>query len=328
MQLHAHLLIQSGQKLIFVVKANNLELVQNEFPTNKILTYDNYLNFLKVLIKNDETNIFCSSFTDVIMALPVRLFKQFSIYYWDQGIAPEESYMRHKSKIRKYILSLAEYFALSFSTYQILVSTEMKRFLEAKYKIKLRSIIIPCSSDLTYKNIEKIKDSYAYVGGMSVWQRFDTIVQMFNRIAHSRPEATLYVATADLEVAKKIIQTYLDTQFHNRLTLQSISNRTIMESFLNSMEYGFLIRDDVPVNNVASPIKLAEYLSCGVNVIISDALTSYAPLIEQYAAGISVKNLEDIKKIDTFSYSLDNALRLYQDYFSEPHLQNRYKTIL
>jgi hypothetical protein len=328
MQQHVRLLIQSGEDITFIVHIKNVALVQQQFPMNAIITYNHYFNFIKAIINNNEKEIFCPSFIDVIMVLPIRLFKKFAIYYWNQGIAPEESYMRHKSKLRKYLLSSAEYLALKFSSTQILVSTEMKRFLEAKYSLKLHSIIIPCSSDLTYQNIEKIKDSYVYVGGMSVWQRFDTIIKMFNIIVHSTPNAMLYIATGDLDIAKQIIRTHIDTQFQDRISLQSINDRSTMETFLNTMQYGFLIRDDDPVNNVASPIKLAEYLSCGVNVIISNALTSYAPLVEQYGAGISVKTLKDIEKLKTFSYSVENSLRLYQDYFSEANLLDTYKTIL
>jgi hypothetical protein len=163
---------------------------------------------------------------------------------------------------------------------------------------------------------------------MSAWQRFDAIVQMFNILAQTEPDATLHIATGELQTAQKIIQTYLNPQLRDRITLQSINNRATMENFLNTMQYGFLIREDDPVNNVSSPIKLAEYLSCGVNVIISSSVTSYAPLIESYEAGISVDLVDDIDKLSTFTPSPRHAIQLYQDHFSESLLVEKYKSIL
>lgn len=42
------------------------------------------------------------------------------------------------------------------------------------------------------------------------------------------------------------------------------------------------------VNQVAAPIKFLEYLSCGVNVIMTDAVPSYAKLIEETNVGTVV----------------------------------------
>lgn len=329
MQLHAQLIEKAGEPILFLVHEQQQEIVRESFPSHPILTYKNYADFLQAIKSSEESSIFTSTFSDTLKALPALLFKKLKIYYWVQGIEAEESYMRNRSTARRWIISQLEKISLHFSEYQILVSPYMKTYLENKHNMTLdHSIIIPCTSDLRYNNTLKIKNSFTYVGGMAVWQRFDIMLGMFNRIAIERPDAHFYVATGAIEQAKTLIQTHVDPQFHHQISVRSIDDRQSMEDFLNTMEYGFLIRDDDPVNNVSSPIKLAEYLSCGVNVIISDAVTSYAPLVESYGAGISVRTIDDIDKLQNFPVSAEASLHLYNERFDEARLIEIYRGIL
>ncbi|MDD2781653.1 hypothetical protein [Sulfuricurvum sp.] len=329
LQLHAHLLSQSGEQIVFLVHEKHQQIVQHSFPEYPILTYRGYVDFLKMIIASDQKSIFTSTFTDTLRSIPALLFKKLRIYYWVQGIEAEESYMRNGSRIRKQIISILEKISLYFSTYQILVSPYMKTYLEAKHHSHLdNSIIIPCTSDLHYNGSPKIKDSFTYVGGMAVWQRFDVMLDMFNHIAQERPNAHFYVATGGIEHAKSLIATHLHSDYHNRISIRSIDSRSEMEEFLSTIEYGFLIRDDDPVNNVSSPIKLAEYLSCGVNVIISDVVTSYAPMVESYGAGIRIHGSNDIKQMRMISCSPKNALDMYNDHFDAESLVEKYRSIL
>jgi len=329
LQLHVHLLSQSSEQIVFLVHEKHQQIVQHSFPEYPILTYRGYLDFFKTIIASDQQSIFTSTFTDTLMSIPALLFKKLRIYYWVQGIEAEESYMRNGSRIRKHIISILEKISLYCSTYQILVSPYMKTYLEAKHHTHLdNSIIIPCTSDLHYNGSPKIKDSFAYVGGMAVWQRFDVMLEMFNRIAQERPDAHFYVATGGIDHAKSLIKTHLNPNYHNSISIRSIDSRSEMEEFLSTIEYGFLIRDDDPVNNVSSPIKLAEYLSCGVNMIVSNAVKSYAPLVEEYHAGISVSGVNNIEGLQSFTTSPESSLKLYHEHFNESHLVERYKTIL
>lgn len=328
MQLHARLIGNTGTSVRFLVRCGDEHLVRKSFPHAEIETYGNYVEFLKKIYSARDYQIFTSTYLDTLWLAPLQILLKISVYYWIQGVIPEESYLKHRSIMRKTILSALEKRAIAFSTYQIVVSSEMKRFLESKYALRLNSITVPCSSDLMYKNGEKIPDSFVYVGGMSAWQRFDIMLQMFNRIIGFKHDARLFVATGEQEKARELMGLHLDPANRGKVSIQSIDDRQKMEEFLNTMEYGFLIRDDDPVNNVSSPIKLAEYLSCGVNVIISDAVTSYAPLVHSCGAGIGIETVEDIDALHSFTPSADAALGLYRDQFGESKLVDAYRSIL
>lgn len=328
MQLHARILIQAGEEITFIVHSDNIELIKRQFPTHTLYSFKSTIELFKIILNSGEHKIFVPDFFAVLTISPIKLFKTITPYYWIQGAVPEESYMRHHMLWRKKILSILEYIALRMSKYQIIVSPYMKTFLEQKHELDLNAIIVPCTSDLIQTTNTKTPDSFTYVGGMSAWQRFDIMLEMFQKILAFKPSAHFYVATGELEKVIELINLHIPPENHSKISVRSINDRKTMQDFLNTMEYGFLIRDDDPVNNVSSPIKLAEYLSCGVNVIISNAVTSYAPLVQSYGAGINIETVEDIDALRTFIPSADAALNLYREQFGESKLVDAYRGIL
>ena len=51
-----------------------------------------------------------------------------------------------------------------------------------------------------------------------------------------------------------------------------------------------MYRESSVTNQVASPVKIAEYLSCGLKIIISKNLGDYSEMIEKYNLGYIIKN--------------------------------------
>ena len=56
--------------------------------------------------------------------------------------------------------------------------------------------------------------------------------------------------------------------------------------FLSASDCGVVFRSDVDVNNVASPIKISEYLVNGLKVVASDCIGDASDLIEQHRLGM------------------------------------------
>jgi glycosyltransferase involved in cell wall biosynthesis len=325
-KLHVEFARNSQKEILFIADSRYKHIVEKDYPNTKVYSYTSLLNLTLQLTKIDTEYIFSPVMFTTICSFPAKLLNKKRILYWVQGAVPEESYLRHKSKLRYYFLSTIEYLALKIADKNIFVSTEMKKVLEKKTKRKLEnSIVIPCISEFKYDGSNKEKDSFVYIGGMSAWQRVDSMLKFFNTIAEKRPKAKLYIATLEQDKAKQLIQTYLNKKFENRVILLSINDRKEIPHFLSTKEYGFLMREDIIVNNVSSPIKLAEYLSCGVNVIISHAISSYASLVEENKAGIKIESDNmALKKLENFSVNSQKSIQLYNDYFSEDIHQHNY----
>ena len=55
--------------------------------------------------------------------------------------------------------------------------------------------------------------------------------------------------------------------------------------YLLAADYGLLIRENTVTNQVASPVKFAEYLACGLPVIISRNLGDYSEFVTKNNCG-------------------------------------------
>ncbi len=325
LKIHVGFMETIEEPISFMVEKKYTNIIKKDYPEKMIYTYLNSIDLMFQLIKVKDKKLFVIGMFTASSASLSKVLKSKEIYYWVQGAVPEESFLKHRSKLKFYILSIIEHIALLVTNKQIFVSKEMQNYLEKKHKKKFpNSIIVPCISEFFYDGSKKEKDSFVYIGGMSAWQRVDIMIQMFNGIVKVRPNASLYIATLDKDIALEYIDKYIDKKYQDHVKVLSITNRREITHFLSTKEYGFLIRDDIVVNHVSSPIKLAEYLSCGVNPIISSAVKSYAPIIEKGKAGISISYNDNIEnRLQDFIPSTENAIKIYKDYFSkEQHINN------
>lgn len=271
---------------------------------------------------SSEKYVVCSDMYQVILTYLKSLGKA-HIIFWVQGSAPHESYLKHRSYIKYIVLWLIEYFALFLSNSHIYVSTYMKDFYQKKPFIKnKKNVVIPCFSDLEMNlRVEKDPNNYCYIGGMSKWQNFEKIIQIMNIIVENNNEAKFSVATNDLKTCNDQLEKMATDKLLKVTSVVSLSSKQEIENFLSAASFGFLIRDDIVVNNVASPIKLAEYFSCGINVISTKGITSYTNLIEQAGFVINENNLDSIKEIK-FIANEKEALRIFDENFSANSISN------
>lgn len=279
------------------------------------------------LLNSNSKEIFTISIFDTleVKLMSYTSFKRIKTFFWVQGVVPEESFMRNQSKLRFNILSFLEKLALKISDAHVFVSDYMVSFYKEKYNFKsMNYTIVPCSSDLKYTGIEKIRNSFCYIGGLSKWQKIEEALKIYSDIQNKLDNSEFHLITRDIEQAKVIIDKYENIK--SKIKIYSLDNRKEIEETLSKMEFGFLLREDVPVNNVSSPIKLAEYLSCDVNVIISDSIYSYASYIKDYKAGIVVDknfNLNQIPK-----YNSEVSFKLFCDIFLLDTLKNKYRKFI
>ena len=71
----------------------------------------------------------------------------------------------------------------------------------------------------------------------------------------------------------------LKRQYPGRM-IQIWSAEQDVTSYLKLADYGLLIRENTVTNSVASPVKFAEYLNAGLNVIISPVLKDFTEFVK------------------------------------------------
>lgn len=220
--------------------------------------------------------------------------------FWFQGVAPEESLMRNSSRFRYVVLSYLEKMVLRNADFFFLVSRAQKEHYEKKYKFKLdedRCFIMPCfneqlHSDSFFVPNKYIKNIFCYVGSLSVWQCFDRIVKVYRNIEKRLPDAEFRVYTKEIDEAKRVLN-YNQVKHY----LVEYVPENLLHDKLKECKFGFVLRDNVVVNNVATPTKLSNYLANGVIPIFSDCILDFAKLADDYKYLLAVNDKLDIENI-------------------------------
>lgn len=244
----------------------------------------------------------------ILVVSALSLFKWYikgfrNFIFWSQGAVPEESYMRNKSKTRSYILSLIEKFALKKSKFNFFVSNYQVKHYEKKYKLNLsdNSYIMPCYNSEIEKKSFFEKDKYSnsvfcYVGSLAPWQYFSETMDLYKRIEEENTDASLRVLTFSVDEATSIIQNKGIKNYSVEYVEQSQ-----LSSKLAGCKYGFLLREDNIVNNVATPTKLSTYMSNGLIPIISESIYEYKKMLETKKYALILENDIQDNKIDFFN---------------------------
>lgn len=229
-----------------------------------------------------------------IVALRYRLkgFKNFVIWY--QGVLPEESFLSNHSRVRSFILSKIEKHFLKHSKMLFLVSNEMLIHYERKYKIDIsrKSIVMPCFNETeinTFDDEKYNEDTFVYIGGLQVWQCFEQTVEVYSKLEKlSDYKTKFYVYTSQIELANKILEQYNVQNYK-----VAYVDKEKLSKNIKGIKYGFVLREDNVINNVATPTKFSNYIANGIIPIYSNSLKSFAEYDKRNKLGI-LCNLDDI----------------------------------
>lgn len=246
--------------------------------------------------------------------------------FWYQGITPEEVYLMKKSRFWYYVYSYLEKLSLKTVEYKIGVSKYMFEHYKHKYKIRFSNdsfFIMPCFNSNINKNSfmtpqKYYKNIFCYAGGTQVWQGLDKILQIYSIIEKQREDVYLKIFSKDVETAKKMVA-QADLKHYS---IQCVP-QSEMDRALSDCKFGFIIREDNIINNVATPTKMGTYLANGVIPIFSSSIYSFRDLSHSYEylccvdeTNVIEKILSVIKKeIDCLSV-YDEYQRIFSDYYN------------
>ena len=219
-------------------------------------------------------------------------------YVWYQGVAPEESFVNNHSKLRFILLSFVEKKVMKKAKFLFFVSDEMKRFYERKYKLNLddKSFIMPCFNEKevvesVFSDDKYSQNNFVYLGGLQLWQCFEQTVSIYSVIERRSEKPTkLYVFSANKDQVVAILKKYGVKNYEvDFVSPQELSSR------IKNVKYGFVLREDNSVNNVATPTKFSNYLSNGIIPIYSNAVKSFAEYDSKLNLGV-ICNLNNVEE--------------------------------
>ena len=254
-----------------------------------------------------------------------------NLILWQQGATGAESFMRHSSKLRRFVLNFMDCFIMKKAKMIFYVSRYMQKYYQdlAHTGFGEKAYVMPCYNETLDSGVFAKKDYskkvFTYVGSLDLWQCFQETVEIYAEIEKRVPDAFFRVLTFQTEKAERI------------LAEKKIKNYSVacvpkeqVKAELEDAAYGFILRHDIDVNRVATPTKISSYLSAGVLPIYSSCLKDFHALAAGKAfafaldpgadpeALISYVN-QDIDK-DTVQKEIEAVFATY--YSTENHIRN------
>lgn len=270
-------------------------------------------------------------------ALLLRLLfrNTIKIICWYQGAIPEEALLMKNSKFRKFYWEYFERIALSIMDYSVFVSEAMKTHYQKKYGYnKQNYIIIPCYNKLLNPSINYTKYNqfnFVYAGNLAAWQCVEPTLEVYKYFEEQQPDSTLTFLTADKTRATELFAKHGIK--HGTVKYVALDD---LDEELAKYSYGFIIRDNIVVNNVATPTKMNSYLANGVIPIYSDVVVDFKKVFKDKKCCLPLNGesnanlLERLKQIPTLDSKLieEDIKSIFHTYYNrEVHVQMMVKVL-
>ncbi|MEC4116370.1 hypothetical protein VSP20_05240 [Myroides phaeus] len=294
-------------------------------------------NSFKVIWVKDKTTLEDGDIVFIIRPLELgsSFKKKIKIVSWFQGVGPEEYILLHnnsfKAKLGFVYLSFFECKMLKKAKICIFVSEAMRSFYENKYKINLKekSVIIPCYNkklDLSINSDRYCNLSFVYAGGLFAWQCIEKTLSVYKEVHKIDNNATLTLLTGQTEAAEDLVR---------KFDLKNVDVKYVkldkLQEELSKYKYGFLLREDIVVNNVATPTKMNSYLASGL-------IPLYSPVVDSFNKHLRLGSFDlqlDVNKsslvlaqkiIDFQKKEINSSLLLatYKDIFNNYYNDSKY----
>lgn len=216
-----------------------------------------------------------------------------------RGAVPEEIFYSEEGisgRIKSSLFEKLERVIVWGATRLNAVTSELSEHLLKKYG-RAADTLIPCCTEGTasISNSSIIETRlelgfrsenlvFIYSGGLGKWQMFTETVRLFSQIVQVEHRARLLVLCPDGKAATRLIK---DSVPDDKYVIKSVSQKDV-KRYMSACDCGFLLREDNIINNVAFPIKFAEYIDAGLPVITTKGVREIARIIKKESIGFIV----------------------------------------
>lgn len=183
------------------------------------------------------------------------------------------------------------------------VSSPLRDVLDRRYPgAGVKTLVIPSGYDPTVFRLDAdaraatrarlgLQEAFviAYVGSMVPYQLPESLAKVARIACELRADAHLLVLTQDPEAARDVLVAGgVPTE---RATVRRVPHKEV-PALLNAADLGLLLRRRDPVNRAASPTKAAEYMACGVPLLIGPQIGDTSDLVAREGLGAVVSDCE------------------------------------
>lgn len=284
--------------------------------------------------------VLCRNTIPAKLGLMLRNLKLTQKVIFDGRAAEYEQFVEYKMindalflskflKIEREVVNLVDY--------RISVSQKLVDYWVEKFKYdQNKHTIIPCTLNTKHLHHDEIllstREQYGYKkedillvysGSVAQWQSFDLLFSFFEKQINKNPYIKILLLTKKTSEINAFMSIYPDK-------IQQIWCREEeVYELLSLADYGILLREDTWTNKVASPVKFAEYLNAGLNVIISQAVGDFSDFVVNHKCG-HIYHSKPLDLIHISDIQRKHNKLLVNDYFNKKsnYVQQKYKDVL
>lgn len=230
------------------------------------------------------------------LALSTRGFFDYKVILDLHGRIPEEYVFLGKGgNVSRIVLNALERWIVTRADHVVVVSEALRCYLRETYSIDdSRLSVIPCCADesrfrwdpdqrRSERDRLNLADRFVcvHLGSIREWYRPEAVVEAFQGMRQKVPSAHLLIVTPDVDQASTYIERYLPREVFT----VTASKHSGVPALLNASDLGMLLLPDTPNIRTSSPTKFAEYLNCGLPVLISPHVGDFTSLVATSGAG-------------------------------------------
>jgi glycosyltransferase involved in cell wall biosynthesis len=239
------------------------------------------------------------------------------------GITPEELELSGAPPARITTMSDWERQALEEADLRVFVSTRMRDHFRSKYSLStaLPNCIVPCCVHVDRFGISEEARSlnrkemglegrfvFLYLGTLSVWQWPEALFSVFAQFYQERPDGLLYLLLPHNDHEQALSFCRKHGLPKGSYLLSEVPHRDV-GLVAGLADVGLLLRKAHPVNAVASPTKLGEYLAAGLPVVATEDIGDTSDLIASNRLGLVVSPSDE----GLSAIELDRLVRFAED---------------
>lgn len=270
----------------------------------------------------------------MIIALILKIFIRCKVLFDVRGLLADEyveANVWKKSSLTYYILKKVEQLGFKNSDSLVVLTHKMQHYLESSFNISPSKIhVIPCCvsknramSRGSKKNIlpsNSVFDqiNFIYAGSVSGLYLTEEIINFFEIISQTFPNATLTILTAKgmHEYVHSLFR--FKTDLESRCTVIEASPANVLHHMMRA-SVGLSFRKPTFSQIAASPTKIPEYLNAGIPVISNQGIGDTDQILQKYKVGVV---------FDSFTKaSYYKTIYLIIDLLRDPALQKRCQSV-
>lgn len=147
-----------------------------------------------------------------------------------------------------------------------------------------------------------------YSGGMGWYQCTEELLELFKRLHDRDPSLVFLVLTQAMDVLKGMLAEV-------DLPLSCIRMRSCLPQevarYQQSADVGVILRKDDVLNNLASPVKIGEYLSAGLGIIVSPWIGDVGELLSREDFALMHTSATEVDEMCNFIHSVDDEKKAH-----------------